>query len=205
MAKITIEDESKVMDVAAPGKGKIVGTSRPVVGPIASDVSKKSNISDTVPEEESVQVFSPSASKRVIQPISAPEEETVNSDEVKETVTAENNQEVQATSSVPEDIESSDAAGVNALAESVNSKKENALKVEEQARRDEEVQKLIDSKKYVVPIGKEGSKTKTTKNHTSGLWLLPILIILAAAASAYLLIDGNVINANVELPFDLIK
>ncbi len=219
MPKITVEDESKVMDVASPGKGKIVGTSRPVVGQIASDESKKPEASATVPNEEPTQALAPSVTHKIIQPISKEEEQPKEVSETGEeaVVEAEKSEKpeepeaaVASEKAEPEkaettDSEASDAASVDALAGSVNSKKENAKKAEEQSKRDAELQELIDSKKYVVPIGKEGPMTVKSGNKGSGVGLVLLLIIIVAIVATYLLIDAGIIGTTIELPLDLIK
>jgi hypothetical protein len=65
MAAKKIDDkDDKVMDVSAPGKGKIITNSRPVVAPVASEGEQEG-----VPIEEIKSVQAPSATRRVIQPI----------------------------------------------------------------------------------------------------------------------------------------
>lgn len=78
-----IDDDSKVMDVSKPGKGKIITTSRPVVAPIASgNPSTDESASASTPVKEEVKPLAPSATHKVIQPL--------NSIEVKDASTEEN-------------------------------------------------------------------------------------------------------------------
>lgn len=58
------------MDVARPGRGKVVGTSRPVIAPIVSD-SKASNIDDKEDkkDETPITISTPSESRKVIKPL----------------------------------------------------------------------------------------------------------------------------------------
>lgn len=223
MAKITVEDDSKVMDVAKPGKGKIMTTSRPVFAPITSDGPKKDDVSATLPDSEVTKPLAPSATKKIIQPLSAAEETPEETPEPEAADEAAEEAPVEAAAETPEatpkeeaekpeepspsedKAETSDGASVDAVAGTVGSKKEAIKKAEEQAKRDAAVQELIDSKKYVVPIGHEGPKTRRTGGHHSALWLVPLLLIIAAVAAAYLLIDAGIIKSSLTLPFDLIK
>ncbi len=222
MAKSIVVDDSKVMDVSKPGKGKIVTTSRPVVAPVASDTYKKAdNASPVMPDTEEAKPLVPSAAKKVIQPLTEDEKpaESASSSEAAdgssaqaESVQTDNpeqktSEEKAPAESKPADAapEDSDAAGVDALAESVNSKKEAAKKAEEQAKKDAEVQALIDSKKYVVPIGHDGPGNKKAGKKGSGLLLTLILLIVIALTTAYLLIDAEVIDIGYEVPFEIIK
>lgn len=281
MPKGKVNDDAKVMDVARPGKGKVVGTSRPVVAPVASDTAPAADSNPTVPDTEPAQPLAPSATHKVIQPISidvkpdesAPADTAVQvstgdkssgdlpaeaEDKLLEEVSAmtaelpgdnpsepaaeqlaeqpEANPVIETTEGEPaptgtvpteepqvevsttetevvtddkpaEDTEASteeasDAAGVDALADSVKSKKEEAKKAEEAAKREAELQGLIESKKYFVPIGHEGPKTA---RHHSSLWVIPVLVLVVLLAGAYLLIDAGVIKSNIKLPYEFFR
>jgi hypothetical protein len=107
MAK-KIEDDNKVMDVSKPGKGKIIMNSRPVVAPIVSNVGATEAVgaasSATSPEEEVSEPLAPSASHRVIQPLSSNIEVTDESTE----------ESINVTNSAPADSEPTSAPEVSA-------------------------------------------------------------------------------------------
>lgn len=79
-------DDSKVMDVSKPGKGKIVVNSRPVVAPVVSDTAPDSDIG-AAPESKSTeagakeQLKAPSTVRKVIQPIAIKDDEANEKDE----------------------------------------------------------------------------------------------------------------------------
>lgn len=80
-------DESKVMDVSKPGKGKITINSRPIVAPVVSDTASDGDIAPT-PEltpastEAKEELKAPSAARKVIQPINIEEDGTVSQEDV---------------------------------------------------------------------------------------------------------------------------
>lgn len=176
MAK-SIADDEKVMDVARPGKGKVVSTSRPVVSPIVSG-SKAPNIEvkDDAQAEE-IKVSAPSEARKVIQPLGdiQPEQDSASSDspvvesvdpaapapdeggEMPEVVKAEGVTDDtagnSAASSDAAEVEASGAAEVDTLAAQAETKKQAAKRAEEEAKKEAALQELIDSKKYFVPIG----------------------------------------------------
>lgn len=88
----------------------------------------------------------------------------------------------------------SDSANVEALAEA-SEKKTHTKEDEEQAKRDAELQSLIDSKKYVVPIAHDSGKSGGHKI----LWVF--IIVLLLAAGVYAAIDAGTIDAPVDLPY----
>ncbi|MFZ1323761.1 MAG: hypothetical protein WAQ57_01205 [Candidatus Saccharimonadales bacterium] len=199
MAKITVEDDDKVMDVAKPGKGKIVGTSRPVIAPITSDQPNKTAVPSAADETSEAAAAAPSVAKKVIQPITAPEKDPAAEDKPGEAAEAPAADAPGAEDNEAAPAGRSEAAEVNALADQMKSKKEEAAKAEERAKQDAALQELVDSKKYFVPVGKAHAKSSR-----SALWLVPLLIV-AALAAAYILIDAGLVDVNITLPFELIK
>ncbi len=190
------EDDSKVMDVSKPGKGKPVGTSRPVVAPVVSEPAEDNSVSVSVPVSEPVEALRTSpGSHKTIEPLSA----DLQPEDKKKDDTAN-------TESVPEDGDVSDssdgaddAAGVDALASTTETKREAAKKAEEQAKRDAELQALIASRKYVVPIsGTSGGGSKAR------VWGIP-LVLIAIVAGGYFLADAGVFGDSVKVPFEIIK
>ncbi len=205
MAKISIEDDDKIMDVSKPGKGKIVGTSRPVVAPITSDEStKQEDITEvsSVEQPEQPEQSSPSQTHKVIQPLhdQEPVSEQKSDEEPEQEPETKVVEPIAESSDSP--TESSDAAGVNAIAESMSSKKEELKKAEEKAQKDSEIQTLIDGKKYIVPISKEGPGGT---GKSSKYILIALLLFVLGVIVGYLLIDAKVIKLNISLPYEFFK
>ena len=236
MAVKKIEEETeKVMDVSAPGKGRILTTSRPVVTPMAGKDTGK-------PITEINVAQSPSASHKIIQPLSEDTEPEVKTDTAEpteevpqdqpseemaetkppetepeqkpeedkpaeETVPQEEKHAEDTPPPVPEkplEENDSDSAGVNELANSVETKKDAAKKAEEAAKKDAELQKLIDSGKYVVPIGRDSSHRATgQKRHE--VTLILFILLIAVVAGTYLAVDAGILDIGYEVPYELIK
>lgn len=93
----------------------------------------------------------------------------------------------------------SEAATVDALAESTTFKKEEAKELELRAKRDAEMQALIDSEKYFVPLEHDS----TAKKSRTGLWVFILIILLVSAA--YVVIDMKLVKTGINLPFHLFK
>ena len=234
-AKKIDEDADKVMDVSAPGKGKILTTSRPIVTPLAGKETGR-------PITEINVAQSPSTSHKIIQPlggavdesehepkaddnISEPEQdqpaeanaqtehEEANQEQKPETEKIVDEpapeEEKPAEDSPPpapekSDEEDSDSAGVDELAKSVETKKDAAKKAEEAAKKDAELQKLIDSGKYVVPIGKDSSHRGASQKHHEAALLLFILLI-ALVVGTYLAVDAGILDIGYDVPYEIIK
>ncbi len=103
------------------------------------------------------------------------------------------------TSSEDEVPATSESATVDALAESTTKKKEEEKELEAQVKRDSELQALIDSKKYFVPLEHDSSAKKSN----TSFWI--VLIVLLLAASAYVAIDMKLVRTGINLPFHLFK
>ena len=80
----------------------------------------------------------------------------------------------------------------------VEAPKNNTAKNKEDEARQLEIEKLIEEKKYSVPIGQVAKK----RNNAA---ILILLIFFVLAAGAYLAIDAGLILKDMTLPFDLIK
>jgi len=224
MAKFNLPDDDKVMDVARPGKGKIVGTSRPVI-PLTNGAGHAPHITrapespptetvrtlSQVPDESS----SPSAARLTIQPLTPPQEQA-NTDQPEESLSQNDDQKEASKPQETTELQSakdtqlqdqtndevSDAASVNALAESMMSKKEDAKKAEEKAQKEVELQELVKNKKYFVSISHDSGKSSRS---IRVFLLVALLVIFAGLVSAYLLIDAKVIKTNISLPYEFFK
>lgn len=317
MAKESLSNDKKVMDVSKPGKGKVVATSRPVVAPMTSStetptapeiappsVTRKviqplspvneivaggetpkkpatsiKIISDTPDDEEpvkmpaepevseaaeSLEAEDASEEKTEEDPVAAdidkiesePETESTDKaespaeepvadeapaeepaepeelaaapvekspvieEQLPDKLKSETKPEAQAPEPEPEpsteetsakpasapaepensDTVGSDAASVNALAQTAETKKDAAKKAEEQVQKDAELQKLIDSHQYFVPIGAHHHKDKKGRRLA---WFLVFLIV--ALIGSYLAVDAELVDIGLKLPYDLIK
>ena len=251
MANKKITEDPKVFDVARPGKGRIVTTSRPVVAPLVAE-----SVSEAAGAEAAEKPMqAPSAARKIIQPINVMSEDTSAPVEVKteedlekaisaivdkpepkpeeaiitepvEPKVEETTEQQEPTIAEepksdpepvptpspdpasspteteppkPEETETSETASVDAVVAEVGDKKESAKKAEEQAKRDQEVQALIDSKKYVVPIGHESVAEK--KNTVAIILFILVILVLGAYAA----IDAELVDVGLKLPYDLIK
>jgi hypothetical protein len=129
-------------------------------------------------------------------PIATDTEETPKTEQ-----TSEKKPEV--TDTVSDAPESSDAAGVDALVDGVETKKEQAKKAEEQIKKDAALEELIASKKYFVPIGVESSSPNHKKS--SPVFIILLVLILVLLGAGYLAVDAKLLDVDIKLPYDLIK
>lgn len=276
-------DNSKVFDVAKPAKSKPMGTSRPVITGQGAAIKDSIIVEEPKNTEKPALLSPPSATRRVIKPISAedevkdslaekpsitiikdskPEEETpatapVVEDAVKvapleepektEVPTAEATSEeeiktedepvnstleeesaktksTQEPEEIPkkgddsaetepasteekapegektEDSATSETASIDALAEASEKPKIDKQKSEEEAKKDAELQALIDSKKYFVPLAHESVGQKNAK----AVWVA-LLVLVLIVVGAYLLVDAKVIKTSIELPYNFFR
>jgi DNA helicase IV len=94
----------------------------------------------------------------------------------------------------------SESASVDALADSVASKKQNDKALEEQQKRDAVVQELINSKKYIVPLAHDSTKMKSSKAPMTIMLLLLIVVVVA-----YALVDLGTIDVGFDVPYHILK
>lgn len=186
-----------VMDVSKPGETPADATSRPIISghavlkdPMvnATDAETEAPIDALAESDESPkEVAAPSVAHKVIKPLE-PGVDAADSDKKEEPKDEKK----------PES-EVSDGAVVDAVLDQVtDKKKQEAVDAEEQKRR-ELVDKLVEEKKYFVPIG----ETKARK--TSKILLIFIAALLPVLVGLVLAIDADIIKTNITLPFDLIK
>jgi len=180
----------RVFDVAKPGESKPDETSRPVIvghkmlgrDPMVSDGNSEKTGTDS-PKTADI----PSRTAKKIEPLRAEEQSESPASSTKTAEAAVKPEEVK-----PED---NDAAVVDAVLEQTDKKKNKDSEVDDQKMA--EIQKLIDSKKYFVPIGSPARK------RNAGIGALLVLIVLVGAAVAA--VDAGLLLPGTTLPFDLIK
>lgn len=71
----------------------------------------------------------------------------------------------------------------------------------EAASKNSEIEKLVESKKYFVPVGKNASKKRSSRRII--MWSL--IGLLLGLALIYLMIDVGIIKTNIKLPFEFFK
>ncbi len=94
----------------------------------------------------------------------------------------------------------SETASVDALAEASTKPKEEAKKAEDEAKKAADLQGLIDSKKYFVPLAHDSNQKKGSSN----TFMIFLLIILLAAAY-YVAVDAKIIDTGIPMPYHLFK
>lgn len=185
--KTNASDSKKTMDVTKPGNSSPDTSSRPVI------ITHKPEVSDPMVNKTSETSVSPekkevtSTHNKVIQPLTnKDEEQTIENSSADNTKTSEQKEADQ------------EAAVVDAVAGQADLGKKNDQKENEDKKRNEELQKLVDEKKYFVPIGQVSRR----RNRRVLLVFIAILLIIAGV---YLALDAGLIKNSIDLPFNLIK
>lgn len=207
------KNEKQVMDVSKPGKTPADASARPVIvghKTLVQDPMVNADVNSeaaTTEAEAEPAPPSPSTGKKVIAPL----EDSTTSETTPETTPAAeitNEQKPEETEKPAaeekldeppvESEESTDSAVVDAVIDQVgNKKKENELS-EEDRKRQEHLDKLVEEKKYFVPIGK-------AHKGSSRLLLIFTLLLLVVFIGLVLAIDAEMLDVGFSLPFDLIK
>lgn len=223
--KIEVKGVPKVNDVAKPGETPSSPTSRPIItnrsGMIKQDpmvsgkpddeenkddqledkdsgkITKKAELNikpaESAEDAEQVEEEKPEPAEKQ----DTPPEET-NSEEEK---SAEEKTETSAGQSDDgAEPSTSESAAIDSLATNAEAKKASSKTAEEEQKKAEKIQELVNSKKYYVPIVEGGHKASSQRFAT---WLL--LFLLVVAIGVYLAIDAGYIDIGISLPFDLIK
>lgn len=205
----------KTMDVSKPGESTPNTSARPIVvshQPMVQDSTMVTTESKPATEASGTKPITMTHSDKVIQPVGedTPAEtdetsepkpkqpaETIESTEQSET--PETSGDEQKTEKPESDTSGTEAAVVDAVVDQAteDKKKQNQLSDEEKARQ-AVVQKLVEEKKYFVPVGQVSHR----RNQRVLIVLLALLVLLAAG---YLALDAGLVESPVELPIDLIK
>lgn len=192
-----------VFDVSKPGETAASPTSRPIIVSHKSILKKDPMMSadEDKPDDEK-EKEAPLRPKREakLEPPSAEEKKPEAEKESPEPAPAsdENPKEEEPADNAPE---SSDAGAIDALAGETSTKKEQQKAEEEAAKKKAEVDKLIASKKYYLPI----HDTAYGGSNAFTWFINSLLVILLLAAGAILAHDAGYIDLGLDLPFDLIE
>lgn len=181
--------DSKVFDVAKPGSGKVdIGSKPMIIGhkslaedPMVKEAKKETEPTEDSEEKEVEKVTPPSVTKKVITPLS--EQKGDPQPEEQEAVTKK--LEADASSDpITEDIE--------------DVKEEKVDPEVEKNERNEKLQSMVQSKKYFVTIHNQSS------SQLKVFILTFIGALIIGLIGVALLIDAEILDINIELPFDLL-
>lgn len=179
------------MDVAKPGKSAPSVSGRPVIvthRPIIDDPMVKKD-AKTEPGTTDA------TSRKVLQPLTAETDKPAEKPKNNQSDTTEKPQP-----DIPKSTaKTEETAVVGAVAEqATHDKKKDDEPDEEALKKQEHIDKLIESKKYFVPVGQVARR----RNKRAGIAVLVVLLLLAGG---YIAIDAGVIASDMELPVDLIS
>lgn len=185
-----------VFDVSKPGKTAAPATSKPVI------TGNRAIIKDSVITANGTDIVAPALAKTddKVQAKSRSSKTIQPSDELKADVKADiqDQQSVENYTNLESPGTEKDNAIVDELAEQVASKKTSGPSPEENAQA-EKIQKLIDEKKYFVPISTPPAQRKGI------IFGVLFFVLLVAVVTFYLLLDSKIISNNLKLPIEFFK
>lgn len=180
-----------VFDVSKPGKTAADPSSRPLIVTHKPMVKQDPMVAPEADENEKKKPLTP---KREV--VVQPSEELANEKSEK---TPE--EEKTPREDKPEDSTPYESNDIESLAGEAQSKQKAKKEDEEIAKKAAEIENLIQSKKYNLPIH-DGAYASRSIFAT----LLNILLIVLALATIFVLaVDAGMVDVGLELPFDLIK
>jgi hypothetical protein len=199
-----------VMDVSKPGKTPADATTRPIIS--GHEIMKDPMVNEEPDKMEGVtvdvktsddpkeEIAVPTTSHKVIQPISRSEEnQEETKEESAETLTEEADADPKPSEDEKQETAVTEDAVVDAVLDQVGDKKEETKESEEDRKRQEQVDKLVEEKKYFVPIAQE------RKRRNNRLVLLVLGALLPVVVGLGLAADAGAINLGFKVPFDFIK
>jgi hypothetical protein len=192
-------EKKQVMDVAKPGKSAPDSTGRPVIighKPLLKQDPMVNGDSNKDAEETADEKLAPLHGEKVIAPPEdvPPKEETAEAPAQPAPEPAEEKPEEKPQEETPV---GDDSAAVDAVAEQANAKKKDGEISEEDIKKQEALAKLVEEKKYFVPINVASRKRNAR-------WSVVILILLLLFVGAYLAADAGVVKAPFKLPIHII-
>jgi hypothetical protein len=213
----------KMVDVSEPGKTAASATSRPVIVGHGSMIKQDPMVKEGVEVEDAkpassgtrISIKPPEDSAEEAEEKTSEAEDTEvkpdkNEEKTSEEPTENNNaqpakedtnesaEETDKTNDPAEAVQAdSGSMAANEIANKLAAKKEEKAKAEARTKKMEEINKLVNSRKYFVRVhqGPGGTSYST--------WILIILFV--AVVGIILAIDAEMLNVGLLLPFDLIK
>ncbi len=201
-------NQSKVVDIRQPGKSTPSAFSKPVIvsnkpiirDPMVSDKQQKKHSEPAISmQRENPQVITPLKENKIKERDSVEDiDKATNSIKEKSADTKTSVTENKPITS-ESDKGNSNASVVDAVIDQATREndKKKAEKQLEQERQRNEAEKLINKKKYFVPIT-EATKRRQTR------WIV-IFIIFALIAVAYFIVDAQIIKTDMQLPYEFFK
>lgn len=197
--KRDVPASAPVFDVSKPGETAASPTSRPIIVGHKSMLTKDPMMSSEEEEDDEnkkVEVKKDVSGKpkreTKIEPVDMPN---------KEPSAQETDKPDGDTPELPEEApKPSQAGAVDALAGEVTTKRTQQKAEEEYVRKKAEIEKLIASKKYYLPI----HDTLVGSSSAFNWFINTLLIVLLLAVGVILAQDAGYLDMDLELPFDLL-
>ena len=163
----------KLFDVAKPGKTAASATSRPIIVGHGSSMKQDPMVTSPPSEEKkgNTEVSALRSHKEAV---------------IKPDVRQDDNEKDES-EKIP------DAAAVDTLAQAANDKKEDQKEAEEVVARVLELEKIIESKQYFVPVGE--AKRRRSNQRTLGV---VILLLVLAIAGINFAIDAEALDIGIK-------
>ena len=194
------KEETKVFDVAKPGEAKPETGSKPMV--VGHKLMKDPSVSETEEKESKEEQPIAQTSKKTIVPISEQEKEPKNTDKVEkdgkiEEKHNEDKTEVGDTGekdeALPKKLETPESDIQEKSPEDIKKEKDEAA-----LNNEENLQKIINEKKYFVNI--EEASYSSVKTFMKTFIVVSLLAVVVLAV----LIDLEILDLGITLPFDFL-
>jgi len=182
------ETADPISESANEAAGSLTAATRKKIVPISDDVKPEADAETVKPAEPEA------ASGKKPEPADEPAADSLAEPADEETETAEKPADADAAGGA------SESGAVDAVAEQAQAKKQADKDAEAAIAKQQETQKLIENKKYFVPIGHD-----STKKGGSRKALIVLVVLIVVAAGAYLAADAGVVKVNgFEVPYHII-
>lgn len=200
VAKKTNKPSAKVNDVAKPGETPASANARPTITGHQTLVKNDPMVSTSSQEEETPEDDKKTAYLKKSKPKIIPISDDLKSKQKEtESEQPEEKPELESEESQPEQDANSDTAAIDAVAQSAETKSE-AEAGEEDQKRKQQIDELVRSGKYRLPILEGGHKGSAERLVS---WMF--LLLLLSSVGVYLAVDAGYINIGFDLPFEFIK
>lgn len=200
------KDDSGVMDVSKPGKTPAEPSGRPIIvksGPMVPDPTLKTDNPAEMPAKDKSENTGVKRLGITINPLGGPRADEKSASKELKAPEAEKPAEPEKPQEPEEKAENpaaSDAAVVDAVADQANAKKVPAAQTEEEKKKAEAIEKMIESKQYFVKV----RQPKSTKSAKMALVLLLTIVLVFVGFD--LAVDAGLLTVDFFTPpIDLIK